>query len=60
MKDAEFGKEKAESERGISSALMTEVCEAWLYVLEDDTIVSADYGYNLFFFQEILDKYGDE
>lgn len=55
--DAEFGKTKAENERGISSALMTEVCEAWLFVLEDDTIVQDDCGYNLGFFNKILKKY---
>lgn len=57
IEDAEFGKEKAENERGISSALMTEVCEAWLFVLEDDSIVSDDWGYNLGFFEDILKKY---
>lgn len=55
--DAEFGKTKAENERGISSALMTEVCEAWLFVIEDDDITSDDYGYNLDFFNRILKKY---
>lgn len=60
VKDAEFGKDKAEGERGISSALMTEVCEAWLTVLEDDEIVSSNFGYNLPFFEEILEKYQKE
>lgn len=57
VSDAEFGKTKAENERGISSALMTEVCEAWLFVIEDDDITSDDYGYNLDFFNRILKKY---
>lgn len=57
LSDAEFGKEKAKDERGISSALMTEVCEAWLYILEDDELKPNKWGYNLLFFQEILDKY---
>lgn len=57
ISDAKFGKEKAENERGISSALMTEVCEAWLFVIEDNEIISSDYGYNLSFFNEILKKY---
>ena len=57
VSDAEFGKEKAENERGISSALMTQVCEAWLFVLEDTDIPSDDWGYNLGFFERILKKY---
>lgn len=56
--DAKFGLEKAENERGISSALMTEVCEAWLVVLEDDDFCSSDWGYNAPFFRDILEKYG--
>lgn len=55
--DAKFGKTKAENERGISSALMTEVCEAWLFVLEDKDITSDDCDYNLDFFNRILKKY---
>ena len=39
---------------------MTEVCEAWLTVLEDDEIVSSNFGYNLPFFEEILEKYQKE
>ena len=35
VSDAEFGLEKAENGRGISSSLMAEVCEAWLFVLEE-------------------------
>ena len=59
VSDAEFGKEKAENERGISSSLMTEVCEAWLFILEDDTIQPYDEHYNLDFFEEILEKYSE-
>lgn len=59
ISDAEFGLEKAENQRGISSALMTEVCEAWLVVLEDDSIKSDDIEYNYHFFRKILEKYGD-
>ena len=58
LEDANFGLEKAKNERGISSALMTEVCQAWLYVLEDDEIKPSDYGYNVSFFKQIIDKYG--
>lgn len=57
ISDAQFGMEKAENERGISSGLMTEVCEAWLFVLDDNSIVSCDVGYNYEFFKEILEKY---
>ena len=60
VSDAEFGLQKAEDERGISSSLMTEVCEAWLFVLEDDELESSDWGYNYHFFKDILDKYGDK
>lgn len=35
-RDVEFGWEKACDERGISSALMYEVCRAWCKVLEND------------------------
>lgn len=57
ISDAKFGKEKAENERGISSALMTEVCEAWLFIIEDNDIIAENWGYNLSFFNEILEKY---
>lgn len=57
VSDAEFGMEKAKNERGISSSLMTEVCEAWLFILEDDTIEPLYEEYNLGFFEEILNKY---
>ena len=59
ISDAEFGKMKAEDERGISASLMTEVCEAWLFILEDTELTPDDYGYNLVFFEEILDKYNE-
>lgn len=58
VKDAEFGKMKAEDERGISSALMMEVCQSWLIVLEDSSINLDNYfGYGLEFFKKILKKY---
>lgn len=59
ISDAEFGLEKAENERGISSSLMTEVCEAWLVVLEDNDFESEDWGYNYHFFKDILNKYNN-
>ena len=60
ISDAKFGLEKAENQRGISASLMTEVCEAWLVILEDDSIVAEDEGYNCSFFKEILEKYSEK
>lgn len=60
ISDAKFGMEKAEDERGISASLMTEVCEAWLVILEDDSIVSDEWGYNYRFFEEIVKKYSEK
>ena len=49
--DIEFGIEKAEDERGISSSLMFEVVKRWLMVLEDKEMLEYfedyyDYGLN--------------
>jgi len=57
VSDAKFGKAKAEDERGISLSLMTEVCVAWLFVLEDKDIAPYGFNYNLGFFNRILRKY---
>lgn len=53
-KDIEFGIEKAENQRGISSNLMFEVVKAWLKVLEDNEMLREfndyyDYGLNGFY-----------
>lgn len=59
VKDAEFGKWKAEDERGISSSLMYHVVKSWLKVLCDNGIEIND-GYSdyaLSFFNNVLNKY---
>lgn len=58
--DIEFGIEKAEDERGISSSLMFEVVKSWLKVLEDKETLEYfedyyDYGLNGFY--PARDKY---
>ena len=58
--DIEFGIEKAEDERGISSSLMFEVVKSWLKVLEDKETLEYfehyyDYGLNGFY--HARDKY---
>ena len=58
--DIEFGIEKAEDERGISSSLMFEVVKSWLKVLEDKETLEHfedyyDYGLNGFY--SARDKY---
>ncbi len=59
VSDAEFGLEKAENERGISSSLMAEVCEAWLFVLEDTDFEGySDSYYSISLFEGVLEKYG--
>ena len=59
-KDIQFGIEKAENERGISSSLMFEVVKSWLEVLEDEETLKyfdgyCDYGLNGFY--PARDKY---
>lgn len=58
--DIQFGIEKAENERGISSSLMFEVVKSWLKVLEDEETLKYfddyyDYGLNGFY--PARDKY---
>lgn len=43
--DVEFGKEKAENERGISSELMAMVVNSWCKVLENGLNLDGDDGY---------------
>ena len=57
-KDVDFGIEKAENHRGISSSLMASVCGSWLDVLEDDSIDRDLYGwYGCDLFKAIDEKY---
>lgn len=56
IKDATFGQEKADNERGISSSLMYNVVQMWLEVLEEyGPSTYAPYGTPLFDY--VLDKY---
>lgn len=56
-KDVEFGIEKAEDHRGISSSLMYEVCQSWCIILENG-LEDIDYGwYGDKLFKEIDKKY---
>lgn len=57
LSDAEFGREKAEDERGISSSIMADVCAMWLFALEDTDVRPTHRGYNLEFYEQIIDKY---
>lgn len=53
-KDAEFGLEKAEDERGISSSLMYEVCKSWCKIIgKEDLILEYD-SYGIETFENIL------
>ena len=57
--DVEFGIEKAQNHRGISSELMAMVCLSWLDVLEDEDIDRDLYGwYGSELFKAIDKKYG--
>lgn len=52
--DAEFGLEKAEDERGISSSLMYEVCKSWCKIIgKEDLILEYD-SYGIETFENIL------
>lgn len=53
-RDAEFGLEKAEDERGISSALMCSVCQSWLKVLGIEAVFPKPTGYGNKFFEQII------
>lgn len=58
--DIEFGIEKAENQRGISSSLMFEVVKSWLKVLEDKEMLEefADYySYGLPQLKKAEEKY---
>ncbi len=59
--DVAFGFEKALSKRGISSGMMFNVVEMWMWVLEDELLEGAEdrYAqYGLPFFKEVALKYG--
>ena len=52
--DAEFGLEKAENERGISSSLMYEVCSSWCKIIEREDLVEEYDNYGIDTFKNIL------
>lgn len=57
--DVEFGKEKANNERGISSGLMAMVVNAWCKVLENGLNLDGDDGYyNHRQFDVVAEHYG--
>ena len=52
--DAEFGLEKAETERGISSSLMYKVCGSWCKIInKEDLLIEYD-NYGIETFKNIL------
>ena len=59
-RDAFFGLEKAEYERGISSALMASVVRGWCKVLENGCDLPADDDgyYHIDQFRTVIDHYG--
>lgn len=58
--DAEFGLEKAEAERGISSELMYEVCKSWCKVIEREDLILYYTDYGIETFENILEFIGEE
>lgn len=59
--DVQFGWQKAQNERGISSSLMYEVVKAWCKVLENEFADFDDYApYGKPLFRAVANKYGFE
>ena len=57
-RDLEFAFEKAKNKRGISTSLMFEVINMYLWILEDTQMQEENYtGYALPFYHEVRDKY---
>lgn len=52
--DAEFGLEKAEGERGISSSLMYEVCKSWCKIIEREDLIEEYDNYGIDTFENII------
>ena len=59
-KDAEFGLEKAQDQRGISSALMYDVCVSWCKIIEKDDLILDYTSYGIETFENILEFIGDK
>lgn len=59
--DVQFGWQKAQNERGISSSFMYEVVKAWCKVLENEFADFDDYApYGKPLFRAVANKYGFE
>jgi|LakMenE01Jun11ns_1017448.scaffolds.fasta_scaffold9296852_1 hypothetical protein len=56
--DAEFGLEKAEGQRGISSSCMFGVVNMWCHLLENGLEQEDYYGYGRALFERVLNHYG--
>ena len=56
--DAEFGLEKAEDERGISSGCMFDVVNMWCHLLENGLEQDDFYSYGRVLFEGVLSHYG--
>ncbi|HJV46627.1 MAG TPA: hypothetical protein VJ824_13010 [Bacillota bacterium] len=60
-RDVQFGFEKANNQRGISSAMMFEVVKMWNWILEDGLEDFNNYGsYGMPLFVDTAEKYGWE
>lgn len=53
--DAEFGLEKANSERGISSSLMFDVCKSWCKIIDKEDLIVEYNNYGTETFENILE-----
>lgn len=58
--DLEFAIGKAEDERGISSSLMFDVINMWLWILDDELSGSIEYScYGMPLYRAVESKYGE-
>ena len=53
--DAEFGLEKANSERGISSSLMYDVCKSWCKIIDREDLIVEYNNYGTETFENVLE-----
>lgn len=58
--DAEFGLEKAQDQRGISSSLMYDVCVSWCKIIEKEDLILDYASYGIETFENILEFIGDK
>ena len=52
--DAEFGLEKAEGERDVSSSLMYEMCKSWCKIIEREDLIEEYDNYGIDTFENII------